>query len=59
MAKNQALTDHLIQDSLGHTCNEEPNDVNIFTKKFAHILNFGFYSSNYLLQTFFLFSSLI
>ena len=28
-------TDHLIQTSLVHSCKEEPDDVNNFTKSFA------------------------
>ena len=54
MAKNDALTDHLIQTSLVHICKEEPDDLNNFTKSFADILNFEFCRLYYILQTFLL-----
>ena len=41
-----------------HISNEEPDDVNIFTKSFSHILNSEFHHPYYTLQIF-LFSYLI
>ena len=35
-----------------YICKEEPDDVNNFTKTFAHILNFEFYRPYYILQIF-------